>query len=108
MNSMLSPPDVSGAAATIRLPAMGTTVAAEELHRALLAAGRGTAPIAVDASDVESVGQAVLQLLVAHAAASRSLGRPFAITNPSRAFTDRVVASQLAGAIGLDHEENVL
>jgi len=105
MNSMLSPPDAEAEVDAVRLPAMGTTVAAEDLHHALLAAGQEPAPIVVDASGVESVGQAVLQLLVAHAAASRALGRTFTVRDPSAAFIDRVVSSRLASAVGLDTEQ---
>ena len=58
--------------------------------------------IEVDASEVESVGQAVLQLLVAANAEAASAGQAFRIVNPSPAFTDRVNRCHLAAAIGLD------
>ena len=58
--------------------------------------------IEIDASEVESVGQAVLQLLVAARAEAASAGQAFRIVSPSPAFTDRVTRCQLAAALGLE------
>lgn len=87
---------------SLRLPAHGTTVTAEDLRvRFVLAADLDDA-IEVDASEVESVGQAVLQLLVAARNEAAANGQPFRIVNPSPAFVDRVTRSQLADAIGFE------
>jgi anti-anti-sigma regulatory factor len=57
--------------------------------------------IIVEASDVESVGQAVLQLLVAARAEAVQAGQAFTIANPSPAFVERVAACRLDAALGL-------
>ncbi|MFT3977168.1 MAG: STAS domain-containing protein [Sphingomonas bacterium] len=82
----------------IGLPANAGTVSAADLRAALLSAMEGAeGPIAVDASAVENIGQAVLQILVAaHAEAG------IAITDPSPAFVDRVTRCRLAAAVGLE------
>jgi anti-anti-sigma regulatory factor len=86
---------------SLRLPAHGTTVTAEDLRvRMVLAADLDDA-IEVDASEVESVGQAVLQLLVAARAEAAGAGQPFRIVNPSPAFVERVTGCRLGAAIGL-------
>jgi anti-anti-sigma regulatory factor len=86
----------------LRLPAHGTTVTAETLRARLLAAADVDAAFEIDASQVESIGQAVLQLLVAARAEAASGNQSFRIANPSPAFVDRVNRCRLAGAIGLD------
>lgn len=85
----------------IRLPANGGTVAAEELRVRLVLAADVDGRIEVDASEVESVGQAVLQLLVAARAEAEANGQSYLILNPSAAFTDRVTGCRLAAAVGL-------
>lgn len=85
----------------IRLPANGGTVAAEELRVRLVLAADVDGRIEIDASEVESVGQAVLQLLVAARAEAEANGQSYLILNPSPAFTDRVTACRLAAAVGL-------
>jgi anti-anti-sigma regulatory factor len=102
MHSPLQQPEALAEDRSLRLPAHGTTVTAEDLRiRFVLAADLDDA-IEVDASEVESVGQAVLQLLVAARAEAAGNGQPFRILNPSPAFLDRVTRCQLAGAIGLE------
>jgi anti-anti-sigma regulatory factor len=91
----------------LRLPAHGTTVTAEDLRVRLVIAADTDDTIEVDASEVESVGQAVLQLLVAARAEAASAGQTFRIVNPSNAFVERVTSCQLADAIGL-HSGDVL
>lgn len=87
---------------SLRLPAHGTTVTAEDLRvRMVLAADHDDA-IEIDASEVESVGQAVLQLLVAARTEAQANGQPFRIINPSPAFQERVASCRLADAIGLE------
>jgi anti-anti-sigma regulatory factor len=81
------------AADAVKLPAHCTTIAAIDLHVSLLA---GTTTL--DASEVESVGQAVIQLL---AAARADAGDRFAVINPSPAFVDRITACGLSEAVGL-------
>ena len=87
---------------SLRLPAHGTTVTAEDLRVRLVLAADLDDTIEIDASEVESVGQAVLQLLVAARAEAASNGQLFRIANPSPAFVDRVNRCQLAAAVGLD------
>ncbi|WP_084580145.1 STAS domain-containing protein [Sphingomonas azotifigens] len=99
------PPLEAGADNALALPAHGTTVTAADLQTRLLQAVDGDGPVEIDASQVESVGQAVLQLLVAAKAEAEKLGKAFTILNPSTAFTDRVNRCQLAAAVGIDTGE---
>jgi anti-anti-sigma regulatory factor len=86
----------------LRLPAHGTTVTAEDLRVRLVLAADLDDAIEIDASEVESVGQAVLQLLVAARLEAAAGGQEFRIANPSPAFVDRVNRCQLGAAIGLE------
>jgi anti-anti-sigma regulatory factor len=95
-------PDAGGEDRAVRLPAHGTTVTAEDLRTRLILAADLEDMIEVDASQVESVGQAVLQLLVAANAEARGAGQAFRIANPSQAFLDRVNSARLGDAIGLE------
>lgn len=103
MNSMPNPPEPNKPTC-VALPANGTTATAEELRVQLVLALDGQAPAQIDASEVENVGQAVLQLLVAAQAEARSAGRPLNFANPSAAFRDRVERCRLAEQIGLESE----
>lgn len=87
---------------SLRLPAHGTTVTAEDLRVRLVLAADLDDAVEIDASEVESVGQAVLQLLVAARNEAAGNGQPFRILNPSHAFVDRVIRSRLASAVGLE------
>ena len=87
------------------LPAHGTTAIAEEWHPRLAAAADAGDAIAIDASEAETIGQAMLQLLVAARADALGHDRAFTITNPSRAFSDRVTGCALAQSLGLITEE---
>jgi anti-anti-sigma regulatory factor len=89
------------------LPVHGTTVTAEDLRVRMVLASDFDHAMEIDASSVESVGQAVLQLLVAAKAEADAQGQPFIIHNPSTAFVDRVTACGLAAAIGLSVEEEL-
>lgn len=89
----------------LRLPAHGTTVTAEDLRVRLVLAFDFDDAIEIDAADVESVGQAVLQLLVAARAEARRNDHDFRIANPSPAFVDRVTRCRLADALGLETGE---
>ena len=103
MNSLPFPPDVEhDDERSLRLPAHCTTVTAEETRVRLVLAADLDGAMEVDASDVESIGQATLQLLVAARIEAVANGQRFAIIDPSPAFTDRVNGCRLADAIGLD------
>lgn len=88
-----------------RLPAHGTTAIAEDWHPRLAAAADAGEAIEVDASEAETIGQAMLQLLVAARVDAIGHDRAFTITNPSRAFSDRVTGCALAESLGLITEE---
>ena len=107
MTLMPNQPDPESTVDTIHLPAHGTTVTAEDLKvRLVLAANLGDR-IIVDASGVESVGQAVLQLLIAARIDAQAAGQAFAITNPSPAFTARIAALGLNHTLAITAEEDV-
>lgn len=89
----------------VRLPVHGTTVTAEDLRVRLVLAADLNDVLEVDASEVESVGQAVLQLLVAARVEAASNGQTFRIVYPSQAFAERVTSIHLAHAVGLDTGE---
>lgn len=74
---------------------------ADDLRVRLVLATDLSDTIAIDASEVESIGQAVLQLLIAARAEAAQDGGAMAIVNPSPAFADRVAKCGLASAIGL-------
>ena len=100
MDSTLQLPEADDRA--LRLPAHGTTVTAEDLRVRFVLAADLDDTIEVDASQVESVGQAVLQLLVAARAEAAANGQRFRIANPSQAFVNRVNSCRLADAVGLE------
>lgn len=102
---MQSQSDSAGEDRTVRLPVHGSTVTAEDLRVRLVLASDFDGEIHVDASEVESVGQAVLQLLLAGKTEADGNGQSFTIHNPSDAFVDRVVVCGLTGSIGLNVEE---
>ena len=107
MSSMPSPPEPATEISldddrSLRLPVHGTTTAAEDIRVRLVLAADLDDAIEVDASEVESVGQAVLQLLVAARAEAESNGQAFRIAHPSHAFVERVTSCHLADAIGLE------
>ena len=106
MTLMHNQPDPD-AVDTIYLPAHGTTVTAEDLKvRLVLAANLGDR-VNVDARDVESVGQAVLQLLIAARIDAQAAGHAFTITNPSPAFSARIAAFGLNHTLAITAEEDV-
>lgn len=109
MNLMLSLPDITGSdSGPVRLPAHGTTVTAEDLRVRLVLAADLDGRVEIDASEVESVGQAVLQLLLAARAEADGNGQAFSILSPSRAFVDRVTACRLADELGLENVRGAL
>lgn len=101
MEPAQSPPDQPEGDQTIHLPGHCATMAAEDLHVRLVRSADLYGDIIVDASHVESIGQAVLQLLVAARIEAERSGQCFTITNPSAGFSDRVDRCRLAEAIGL-------
>lgn len=90
------------------LPPHGTTVTAEDLRVRMVLASDFDGAMEVDAGAVESVGQAVLQLLLAARTEADARGQSFVIRNPSAAFVDRVTACGLAPALGLSVKEDLL
>ncbi|MBR0550965.1 STAS domain-containing protein [Sphingomonadaceae bacterium LXI357] len=104
MNSTLNPPEMADATETVRLPDNGTTVSAEELRVQLVLALDTHDAVTVDAGEVESIGQAVLQLLVAARAEAQAAEKPFTIINPTPAFVERVTRCRLADAVGFEIE----
>ncbi|WP_327194202.1 STAS domain-containing protein [Novosphingobium lindaniclasticum] len=101
--SPISEPEVEDR--SLQLPVHGSTVTAEDLRVRMVLACDFDGALHIDASRVETVGQAVLQLLVAARAEAREAGHDFEIVNPSAAFVERVQACGLAEAVGLSEEE---
>lgn len=102
MDSMAPLPDLVIAPTLVRLPANGTTAAAEDLRNELVFAavqGRG---IELDASEVQNVGQAVLQLLVAARRDAVASGTALSFRDVPAAFSDRVRGCRLSELTGLD------
>lgn len=87
---------------TIRLGGHATTVTAEDLRNQLIMAADHAMTTEIDAGESLSVGQAVLQLLIAARAEAAERDHDFIYTDASAAFRDRVVACQLGDAIGLE------
>jgi anti-anti-sigma regulatory factor len=90
---------------SLHLPVHGTTVTAEDLRVRMVLACDFDGAMQIDASQVETVGQAVLQLLVAARTEAREADHEYEIVNPSTAFVERVQACGLAEAVGLSEEE---
>ena len=104
MTSTLSQPDAASAPPvdrTVVLPPRCATVAAEDVRVRLVLAADFDGAMTVDASQVESVGQAVLQVLVAARREACATGQRFAIVDPSAAFVERVSRCRLADDLGL-------
>lgn len=101
MTLTLNPPDTAPEPGVIRLTGHAATVTAEHLHAELVRAADGAATTAIDASELLSVGQAVLQLLIAAREDAVQHDHPFHFTAASAAFSDRVRDCQLAESIGL-------
>lgn len=89
----------------LRLPAHATTVSAEDLRVRMVLCSDFDGEMLIDASQVESIGQAVLQLLVAARLEAITHDQPFVIMRPSPAFIDRANACLLSTALGLDIQE---
>jgi len=100
MNLPLSPSDLAEDR-SLRLPVHGNTVAAEDLKVRLVLSADLDQEMHIDASQVESVGQCVLQLLVAARIEADRKSLDFQITNPSPAFVERVAGCGLADTLGV-------
>ncbi len=100
MNSLPSLPDMDDR--ELRLPAHCSTTTAEDLRVRLVLAADFDDTTEVDASGVESIGQAALQLLLAARHEALSNGRGFTILDPSPAFVERVTGACLAEALGIE------
>lgn len=86
----------------VRLPPNGTTVTAEELRNQLVCAAEfGTATV-IDGSAVQTIGQAVLQLLVSARRGAAIENKTCDIVDASTALLTAAAACRLAGEIGLD------
>ena len=103
MNSQPSQPDDS-ACGIVALPVSATTVCADDLRVELVTAIDAYDAVEIDASAVETVGQAVLQLLVAAQAEAERAQTACRIVHPSAAFAERVNACHLAERIGMNEE----
>lgn len=101
---MLLPPDAVSSPVVVCLPANGTTITAEELRNELVFAAEFGAGTSVNASGVQNVGQAVLQVLIAARRAATDREKPYEITEASKAFQSRVYDCGLSAAIGLPNE----
>ncbi len=114
MSSMPCPPEPHAVEALealdadrlVVLPANCDTVAAEDLQVRLVLAADHDNEVRIDASAVDNVGQAVLQLLLAAKREADAGGQPFTIERPSIAFTERVDACRLSEALGLDLQKD--
>lgn len=95
MNSTPSLPE------PVRLPPSGTLAAAEELQPLLVLAADRDEALHIDASAVENIGQAMLQLLLSTRREAEARGLPFRIADPSTPFRERVSACRLEAALGL-------
>lgn len=101
-------PDDPSEDRSLRLPAHCTTVTAEDVRVRLVLAADLDGRIEIDASQVESIGQAVLQLLLAARVETQRAAQSFTILQPSAAFLERVRTCRLAEPLGLDPHEGVL
>lgn len=95
------------ATGTVALPPHGTTVVAEDLRVRLVMACDADGDIVVDGADVESVGQAVLQLLIATREEAERNGAGMTIANPSQPLRQRLSACGLSAMFGLEEEDQV-
>ena len=103
MTSASQPPDT--VQDIVVLPARCVTVAAEDVHNQLvMASGLGSETI-VDAGAVQTVGQAVLQLLLTARNDAAAQQRGFRFSAMSPAFVERVTAMCLATPLGIATKE---
>ena len=99
-----SEPEAGG---PVMLPPHGSTVTAEDLRIGLVIASDVDGDIVVDGSEVESIGQAVIQLLIAAREEALGNGKEFIIANPSALLRQRLSACGISALLGLEEEEQV-
>ncbi len=80
---------------TIALAAILDTAAAAPLRQTLSEAIATGQPVTIDATGVDRIGQACLQVLTAAEMATRDAGIDFRIVGASPAFTDMVTLAAL-------------
>ena len=99
MTSALHPPDT--VQNIVVLPARCVTVAAEDVRNRLVMASALGSETIVDADAVQTVGQAVLQLLLSarNDASVRQRGFRFSAMSPT--FVERITAMCLAAPLGI-------
>lgn len=90
-----------GLGETIVLPPHCGTAAAEDLLARLVIASDREQDITVDASAVESIGQAIMQLLLAARIDAEHMDQMVTIMDPSPAFMERVDLCRLSDALGV-------
>ena len=104
---MPSLPEEAFETGAVRLPPHGSTTTAEDLRVQLVIASDRDGEIFVDGSQVESIGQGVLQLLLAARAEAEAHGQPFSIVDASPALIQRLTACRLAGDLGVNEQEEI-
>lgn len=102
------PDSQTGMDRSIKLPANCSTASAEDLHVRLVLAADLDGEILIDGSEVENLGQAVLQLLLVARREATAAGLEFSIVHPSSALLERATAYRVADALGLGTKEPVL
>jgi anti-anti-sigma regulatory factor len=88
----------------LRLPVHCLTVDAEELRVQLVIAADQGDGIHVDASNTQTIGQAVLQLLIAARAEAVATGQDFALEHLDPALAARLTGFGLADVLGLEKD----
>jgi anti-anti-sigma regulatory factor len=101
LDSAVAGPAETGDAIVI-LPANGMTVMAEELRNQLVCAAEISGSTMIDGAAVQTIGQAVLQLLVAARCDAIAAKNRFEIIRPSEALLRTAQACCLTEAIGLE------
>lgn len=96
---MTTSPDL--ATGDIILPAHCGTAVAEDILARLVITSDQEQDIHINAAAVESIGQGVMQLLVAAHIDAKRVGQAFTIEAPSPAFLERVRSCQLAATLEL-------
>jgi anti-anti-sigma regulatory factor len=97
----------AAAGGLVVLPPHGSTVVAEDLRVQLVVACDAGDDVVIDGSEVESIGQAVIQLLIATREEAGRSGKGFRIANPSAPLRHRLSACNLAAMLGLEEEDQV-
>ena len=95
------PPEDDHAGNALRLAPRCTTEMAVDLRSDLVLASEAGGDLLIDGSAVESVGQAVLQLLIATEREASGLGRRLVIIDPSPALEAVLSSGGLAQSLGL-------